>query len=251
MTMHKGMRFLICGGASGIGLAVARLAIAKGARVFLLDYNKVALAREIEALGENAEGFACDISKAGEVQAAISEAGQWLGGVDAVVNCAGVDALSPLKDLDLDVWNHTLAVNLTGTMLVCQAALPLLGAAGGGTIVNVSSAAGLRPLPNRTAYCAAKAAVVMFGKALSMEVAKDNIRVNTVCPGAVDTPLFRTSYEGDENPEQSLQAIRERYVLERIASPEELAESVMFLSSPASSYITGTTLAVDGGRSFH
>ena len=251
MTTGEGKRFLICGGASGIGLSVARLAIAQGGRVYLIDYNEVALAREVQALGSNAQGSACDISKAQEVHSAIAKAGEWLGGLDAVVNCAGVDALAPLKDLDLDLWNLTLAVNLTGTMLVCQAALPLLEAAGGGTIVNVSSAAGLRPLPNRTAYCAAKAAVVMFGKALSMEVAKDNIRVNTVCPGAVDTPLFRSSYEGDENPEQSLQAIRERYALERIASPEELAESVMFLSSPASSYITGTTLAVDGGRSFH
>jgi len=104
---------------------------------------------------------------------------------------------------------------------------------------------------HRTAYCASKAGLIMFGKALAMEVAADGIRVNSVCPGAVDTPLFRSSYEGSDDPAGDLELIRRRYAMHRIALPQELAEAILFMSSPASSYITGTALAVDGGRTFH
>ena len=164
---------------------------------------------------------------------------------------AGIDSRVPLEQLDDADWARTLAVNLTGPMLVCRAALPHLRRAGGGTIVNVSSAAGLSPLLHRTAYCAAKAGVIMFGKALAIEAAADGIRVNAVCPGAVDTPLFRSSYESSDDPARELDAIRQRYAMRRIAAPEELAEAVLYLSGPGSSYITGTALAVDGGRTFH
>ena len=174
-----------------------------------------------------------------------------IGGLDAVVNSAGIDALSPLEQLSDADWSRTLAVNLTGPMLVCREALPQLRQAGGGTIVNIASGAGLTPLMHRTAYCASKAGLIMFGKALAMEVAADGIRVNSVCPGAVDTPLFRSSYEGSDDPAGDLELIRRRYAMHRIALPQELAEAILFMISPASSYITGTALAVDGGRTFH
>jgi NAD(P)-dependent dehydrogenase (short-subunit alcohol dehydrogenase family) len=193
----------------------------------------------------------CDVAEPEAVKAAVEQGATWLGGIDALVNSAGIDLRTPLEQVDDADWARMLAVNLTGPMLVCRAALPHLRGAGGGTIVNVSSGAGLSPLLHRTAYCAAKAGVIMFGKALAIEAAADGIRVNAVCPGAVDTPLFRTSYEGSEDPERDLEAIRQRYALKRVAAPEEIAEAVLYLSSPASSYITGTALAVDGGRTFH
>lgn len=244
-------QLIVSGGASGIGLAVARMAVARGARVALLDRDTVALADAVRLLGEAALALECDVSDAPAVRIAVDRAAQWLGGVDALVNSAGIDALTSLEATSDEEWARVLAVNLTGPMLVCRAALPHLRAAGGGSIVNIASGAGLRPLPNRTAYCASKAAVIMFGKSLAIETAADGIRVNAVCPGAIDTPLFRTSYENADDPERVLAEIRERYALGRIAAPEEVAEAVLYLSGPGASYITGTALAVDGGRTFH
>lgn len=244
-------RLIVSGGASGIGLAVARMAVARGARVALLDRDTAALADAVRLLGEAALALECDVSDAPAVRTAVDRAAQWLGGVDALVNSAGIDALKSLAATSDEEWARVLAVNLTGPMLVCRAALPHLRAAGGGSIVNIASGAGLRPLPNRTAYCASKAAVIMFGKSLAIETAADGIRVNAVCPGAIDTPLFRTSYENADDPERALAEIRERYALGRIAAPEEVAEAVLYLSGPGASYITGTALAVDGGRTFH
>ena len=107
------------------------------------------------------------------------------------------------------------------------------------------------PLANRTAYCTPKAGLVMMSKALAMEWAPYGIRVNAICPGAVDTPLFRTSYENAADPAAELEKIKARYALARIAEPDELAQAITFLASPAASYITGVALAVDGGRTFH
>lgn len=243
--------FLVTGGASGIGLAIARLAVARGARVALLDRDAQALARARAELGPVAEAFTCDVTDAAAVNAAVERAVQWLEGLDAVVNSAGVDSLTPLERMTDAEWTRLMAVNLNGPMFVCRACLPHLKRAGGGAIVNVASGAGLSPLRHRTAYCASKAALVMFGKALAIEAADDRIRVNSVCPGAVDTPLFRTSYEDAPDPQSELQHIRERYAMKRVADPSEIAEAVLFLASPAASYITGTALAVDGGRTFH
>jgi len=244
-------RLIVSGGASGIGLAVARMAVARGARVALLDRDTAALAEAVRLLGEAALALECDVSDAPAVRTAVDRAAQWLGGVDALVNSAGIDALKSLADTSDEEWARVLAVNLTGPMLVCRAALPHLRAAGDGSIVNIASGAGLRPLPHRTAYCASKAALIMFGKSLAIETAADGIRVNAVCPGAIDTPLFRTSYENADDPERALAEIRERYALGRIAAPEEVAEAVLYLSGSGASYITGTALAVDGGRTFH
>lgn len=244
-------RFIVSGGASGIGLAVARLAVERGARVVLLDHDASRVQASAEALGDAALPLVCDVTDSEAVMAAMNHAVDWLGGLDALVNSAGIDSLKPLEQTGDDEWARTLAVNLTGPMLTCRAAMPHLRAAGGGSIVNIASGAGLRPLPNRTAYCATKAAVIMFAKALSIEAAADGIRVNAVCPGAIDTPLFRSSYERSEDPEGALEEIRQRYALGRVAAPEEVAEAVLYLSGPGASYITGTALAVDGGRTFH
>lgn len=251
MNGLEGRAFFVTGGASGIGLAVARLALLRGAQACIVDLDREALARASRALGSGVHAIACDVADAAQVAAAVADAAVRMGRLDAVVNAAGVDHMTPLEQITDAEWARTVAVNLTGPMLVCRAAAPHLRQAGGGTIVNVASAAGLVPLAGRSPYCATKAAVIMFGKALAMELADDNIRVNAVCPGAVDTPLLRTSYEGQHDTAGALDAIRNRYALRRVAQPDELAEAVLYLSSPASSYVTGTAHAVDGGRSYH
>jgi NAD(P)-dependent dehydrogenase (short-subunit alcohol dehydrogenase family) len=248
--MSGGRRYLVAGGAGGIGLAFARLAAGQGAAVAILDRDATALAEAGREL-PLAAALACDVTDSAAVERTVQEAAGALGGIDGVVNCAGIDLRADLESMRDEDWNRVLAVNLSGPMHVCRAAVPHLKKAGGGSIVNVSSAAGLSPLPQRSAYCAAKAGVNMFGKVLAMELAAFGIRVATVCPGAVDTPLFRSSYEDGPDPQAGLAAIRARYALGRIARPEELAEAILFLSGPGASYITGATLAVDGGRSFH
>lgn len=143
-----------------------------------------------------------------------------------------------------------LDINLTGAMRVCRAAVRAFPASGG-SIVLIASGAGLRPLPRRTAYCAAKGGLVMLARALALDLAEQKIRVNALCPGPVDTPMFRASYENTADAQATLNMIRERYALKRVAAADEIAAAALFLTSGASSFVTGSALAVDGGRTFH
>ncbi len=250
----EGRRVLVTGAASGIGRATAELFAREGAALALVDRDAAGLeTARVACQGPAGRYLAlpADVGAAAEVERAVAEAARVLGGLDGVVNSAGVDLLAPLVETDLADWARALAVNLTGPFLVCRAALPALRAAGGGTIVNIASGAALRPLPMRTAYCASKAGLVMFGKALAIEAAADGIRVNAVCPGIVDTPMFRASFEGTADPAAELAAIKDRYAIGRVAEPVEIAHAVLYLSCAESSYVTGSALAVDGGRTFH
>lgn len=242
-----GRRMLVTGGAKGIGKAAALRFLAGGAQVACLDMDEAALA-ELEP------GFLAlngDVTDTASVEEAVAKAAARLGGLDGIVNSAGVDLQSSLEDMTDAAWERLIAVNLTGPMKVCRAASPFLKAAGGGTIVNVSSGAGLQPLKFRSAYSASKAGLQMFSKSLAMELAEAGIRVNVVCPGAVETPLFRSSIAEGETGDAQLDAVRARYALARIADPDEIAAGIAFLSSAEASYVTGIALAVDGGRTFH
>ena len=221
-----GQRILITGAAKGIGLATTERFLAEGARVAALDLDEGALAALSTRFDRGRlHPAAADVADPASVAAAVAESVAALGGLDGVVNA--------------------------GPMLVAQAAYPHLRAAGGGTIVNVSSAAGLAPLRHRTAYCASKAGLQMASKALAMEAAAFGIRVNTVCPGAVETELFRTSIDGAPDPQAAYEAVRARYALQRVAAPDEIAAAILWLTSAESSFVTGTAIAVDGGRTFH
>lgn len=242
-----GRRMLVTGGAKGIGKATALRFLAGGAQVACVDMDGAALAE----LDSGFLAINADVTDTTSVEAAVAEAAARMSGLDGIVNSAGVDLQSSLEDMTDAAWERLIAVNLTGPMKVCRAALPFLKTAGGGTIVNVSSGAGLQPLKFRSAYSASKAGLQMFSKSLAMELADAGIRVNVVCPGAVETPLFRSSIaEGDKGDAQ-LDAVRARYALARIADPDEIAAGIAFLSSAEASYVTGVALAVDGGRTFH
>jgi len=246
-----GRRILIAGAAGGIGRATAARFIEEGARIAGLDRDEAALAALAAETGpQKLSGFRADVTDPASVSAAVAAAAA-LGGIDGVVNAAGIDLVADLETMTLADWNRVLSINLTGPMLVMQAALPHLKAAGGGTIVNVSSGSGLSPLKHRMAYCASKAGLQMASKALAMEAAEFGIRVNTVCPGAVETELFRSSIDSEPDPAATYEAARARYALHRIAAPEEIAAAILWLTSAESSYVTGTAIAVDGGRTFH
>ena len=245
----KGRHVLVTGAASGIGLAIATRFAAEGARVAMLDRDAAALATQAGRLG--LASCVADIADAAQVAAAVAASVAELGGLDGIVNAAGIDLMRPFGDMTAAEWRRVMAVDLDGAFHVCSAALPAMRRAGAGSIVNIASGAGLRPLEHRTAYCTAKAALVMFSKSLAVDLAPDNIRVNAICPGPIDTPMFRTSFEQSPDPDAELRHIMDRYVIKRMGQPEEIANAALFLTSAEAAFITGTAMAVDGGRTFH
>ena len=238
-----GRRILVTGAGSGIGRAIAVLFVLAGAQVAALDRQWPE-----KSSGPSAPYLACeaDITSPEAVERAVAQAVDRLGGIDGVVNAAGIANTDWAETVTLEDWKRVIDVNLTGTFNVCRACLPHLRAAGAGTIVNLSSGQGLQPFKQRSAYAASKAGVIAFSKCIAMEWAPV-VRVNTICPGAVDTPMVRAGYSTETLREQ----VGPRYALERIGEPHEIALAALYLSCAESSFVTGIVLAVDGGRSYH
>lgn len=243
-----GRRILVTGAASGIGAATARLFAAEGAALALLDVQAEALDGVAGDIGATA--IVVDLLDGAAIAAGVARAATSLGGLDGVVNCAGISGSAPLADLDAGLWQRMMAINLTAPYLLCRAALPHLRAAAGiATIVNIASGQALLPnAPGVSAYAASKAGLVAFTKALASELAPA-IRANAVAPGVVATPMTREILGQYANPDDA--PFVRQYALQRVARPEEIAHAILFLSSAASSYVTGTVLPVDGGRTFH
>jgi NAD(P)-dependent dehydrogenase (short-subunit alcohol dehydrogenase family) len=247
MPRLDGRKILITGGASGIGRATATLFAREGAGVAVLDRDAAQAGAVAQSIGGHA--LTADVAEAADVARAMRDAAQALGGLDGLVNAAGVFFNKGLMETAPEVWNQTIAVNLTGTFLCVQAAVPLLRQAGHASIVNIASGVGLLPTGGgSTAYVASKGGVIAMTRTMAAELAPE-IRVNAVCPGAVETPMTAGTLRdasGDVTP-----AIVNRYALGRPASPEEIAAAILFLIAHESSFVTGVSLAVDGGRTFH
>ncbi|MFD2054774.1 SDR family NAD(P)-dependent oxidoreductase [Mesorhizobium calcicola] len=239
----SGRRVVLTGAGSGIGRATAVLMAAEGATLALLDLREDGL-RETYSISSGSTHLV-DVSDQSSVELAIARAANAMGGIDGLVNCAGILAIKSLQETTLDVWERVLAVNLTGTYLVCHAALPWLRKEERAAIVNISSGQGLKPFADQTAYAASKGGVIAFTKALASELAP-KIRANVICPGFIDTPM--TAPEQGQN---SIPADFSNYLLGRAAQPSEVAEAILYLISHASSYTTGATLTVDGGRTLY
>jgi NAD(P)-dependent dehydrogenase (short-subunit alcohol dehydrogenase family) len=250
-----GRRILITGAASGIGRATARVFRDEGAAVALLDRDGDGLEVVRRALAATAGPEVCahqaDVTDATALADAAKAASRSLGGLDGLVGAAGIDLLKPFDSMSSDDWQGILDVNLTGPFKVSSAVLPHLKTAGRGTIVHIASGAALRPLAGRTAYCASKAGLVMFAKALAVDLARYEIRVNAVCPGIIETPLFRQSIDAAADPEAELEQVLDRYLIRRVGRPEDVAYAALYLTSAESAHVTGSTLSVDGGRTFH
>lgn len=234
----QGRRVLITGAASGIGRQTAELFANEGAALALLDRNRQGLAEVArETRGVSVEA---DVSQEPSVAKAVEQSAAAMGGIDGIVNAAGIVIHGSVLDVGVADWQRVIDVNLTGSYIVVRCCLPWLRKASFATIVNIASGQGLVPnTPNMTAYAASKGGVVTLTRALAAELAP-SIRVNSVCPGMVDTPMTA-----------GLQREVDRYAMKRIADPLEIAQAILFLTSAESSFVTGAALAVDGGRTFH
>lgn len=247
----KGLRVMVTAGAAGIGRAIALAFADNGARVHVSDVDAAALdafARECP----DAALHRADVASVTQVDGLFDAAEASLGGLDVLINNAGIAGpTARVEDIDPADWDRTLAININGQFYCARRAVPMLRAAGGGSIVNLSSTAGLMGFPLRTPYAASKWAVVGFTKSLAMELGEFGIRVNAICPGAVAGPRIDRVIAADaEARGLPVETVRESVMsqnsLRQFIPPEAIAEQALFLSSPAGSMITGQAIAVDG-----
>lgn len=239
----SGRRLLVTGGASGMGYGIATRFVAEGAAVALLDVNAEGVRAAAESLG--VPGFACDVGDASRVEAAVVQASAALGGLDGVVNAAGILITRDFDQLSPEEWDRMIRVNLTGPFNVIRAALPELRKAERATIVNIASVSGVMPMRGTAGYSATKAGLIMLTKGLALELGP-NIRVNTILPGVVRTEMTRHIWENPEHRDRAA----ERTALKRLGLPEDIAEAALFLTTDASAFSTGMEIIVDGGFSW-
>lgn len=238
---------LVTGGAKGIGLATAQLFAARGYRVAVLDADKHALHVSVpEDSDETWLALAADVTSAASVEEAVASVEQTWGRIDAVINNAGIAFAAGLAEHSDADWQRVFAVNVQSAFFVCRSTLALLQASRG-AIVNVSSMTALVGQPRGVAYTASKGALVALTKALALELAPSGIRVNCVCPAGVDTPMMRSWAASQTDPAAVLQSQAEMHLMGRMATPEEIASAILFLATPAASFMTGVILPVEGG----
>lgn len=239
-------KVLITGAGRGIGQATARVFLERGATVAINDLTDADVASSIETLGvERLFAAPGDISSVAGCSETMRLALDQLGGLDVLVNNAGVYREASIEDTSEAVWDLTLNVNLKGMFFTTQAAVAALRESNG-VIVNVSSESGLLGNPLVAAYCASKAGVVGLTRALAMELAP-KVRVTCLCPSPIDTSLFDPVIEAHDDPDAYIEGLKVYTPLRRLGRPEEVARAIAFLASPDASLITGTALMVDGG----
>jgi 2-keto-3-deoxy-L-fuconate dehydrogenase len=231
---------VVTGGASGIGAATAALLRAEGAQVAVLD-------RSIDAVPVGQLAVACDVTDAGQVDAAIAAVVEVLGGIDILVNNAGIGAVGDVAANDDQEWHRVLDVNVVGLARVSRAALPHLRASNSAAIVNTCSVVAVIGVPNRAAYAASKGAVAALTLAMAADHVADGIRVNAVVPGTADTPWVGRLLAAAPDPDGAAAALRARQPMGRLVSADEVAHAIAYLASPRAASTTGTLLAVDGG----
>jgi NAD(P)-dependent dehydrogenase (short-subunit alcohol dehydrogenase family) len=238
---------VVTGSASGIGRATALLFAKEGARVVVVDINEhtgqqtVATIRE---KGGEALFVRADVSKAVDVEGMVSQTVNALGRLDILVNNAGILRMGSVEETSEDDWKAVLGVNLDGVFLCSKAVAPQMRKQGGGVIVNIASGAGLSGVARSAAYCASKGGVVLLTKQMAIDYEKDGIRVNAVCPGAVDTPLMQIMFDEQEDPVAARQEYEAGLPQGRMLDPREVAYQVLFLASHKSYFMTGQCVVI-------
>ena len=239
---------LITGGGSGIGRTTAQLFAEEGAKIIVADIEEKGgqdTTTKLISAGTESLFVQVDVTQTESVKTMVQRALDRFGRVDVLFHAAGIFEAGLITEVDEAHWDKIIDINLKGTFLVLKYVIPPMLEIGGGTIVTVASIAGFAPFPNNAVYVASKAGVIMFTKSIARDYGELGIRANSICPGPVLTPMiFRSAEKG----EADLELLSERTLLKRLANPEEIAKVVLFLASDESSYITGESIVIDGGK---
>jgi len=241
---------VVTGAASGIGRGIAMRISEMGAFVSVLDIDAKKgeeTAAEIRNQGGEALFTKCDVRSAADCRHAVETAISKWGRIDILCNCAGIAIRKDVVDLTEEEWDRTLDITVKGIYLLSHEVVPHMIRAGGGSIINIGSGWSLKGGPRAAAYCAAKGGAVNLTRAMAIDHGKHNIRVNCVCPGDVDTPMLRSECAQLGEDAQTFMREAANRPLARVGTPEDIANAVLFLASPMSSWITGAALVVDGG----
>lgn len=241
---------LITGAGSGIGRATAILFAKEGSKVVVADCAKESGEQTVEII-KNAGGEASfvyvDVSRADDVQRMIEKTVKYYGKLDVLFNNAGINIPAPITEITEELWDKIININLKGVFLGCKYAIPVMKKQGGGVIINTASIFAFVGFANDSAYCASKGGVYAFTRALALEVAPFNIRVNCICPGTTMTPLVQGVWMRLGEPEERERTTKQQIPLGRLGRPEDIANAALFLASDDSSFMTGAAIIVDGG----
>ncbi len=243
MPNYESMKAIITGGASGIGLATARLLHARGAAVVMVDVK----AADDWPNDDRAIFLPANLAHPAECEAVVAQAAAALGGLNALVNSAGIQRYGNADETSLELWHEVLAINLTAAFTMAKLCVPHFRSSGGGAIVNVGSAQSHGSQQGAVAYVTSKHALLGLSRALAVDYAAEGIRTNCVCPGTVDTPMWRWSVARDPNPQAMIDACVSLHPIGRVGQSEEIAEAIAFLLSDNASFVNGVAFDVDGG----
>ncbi|MDQ3856425.1 MAG: SDR family oxidoreductase [Chloroflexota bacterium] len=243
----QGLRCIVTGAGSGIGRAIALRFAAEGARVLVADLDEAAGRSVAQELGGPALSCRVDVSQAGQVWEMVGLAEREWGGLDALVNNAGIGISATTPATEEADWDRLMAVNLRGTFLGMKYGIPVIRDSGGGTVTNISSIAAVVGVPDRAAYCASKGGVLALTRAAAIDHIGEGVRINAILPGTVETPWIDRITEGYNEPEAARAAMQARQPHGRFVQPEEIAAMAAYLASPEAASVVGAAMVVDGG----
>ena len=246
----EGKTAIITGAAAGIGAASAALFAREGAKIVAVDIDRERLDQvsdQIQKAGGDCLAVTADVSKRDDVQNAIRSATEKFGRVDILFNNAGVVPVGKVETISEEQWDRAMAINVKSMYLFCHEVIPKFRAQGAGVILNTASATALRAVVDRACYTATKAAVVGLTKSMALDCVRDNIRVNCLCPGTVDTPSLAQRLAAFPDPAEARKNFIARQPMGRFGTAEEIAQAALYLVSPASEFVTGVAFAIDGG----
>ena len=250
MFDFKGKVALVTGGTTGIGFAAAIMLARGGAAVVVAGRGENKGADALEQLSETgARSFfmPCDVSRVSDCRSLVEETVSRLGRLDILINSAGVFMDGSIESVTEGDYQKIMDINVKGTFFMCKMVLPEMRKVGGGAIVNVSSDSGIMGNTDAVLYCASKGAVTIFTKALSVDVAKENIRVNCVCPGDIQTPMLDREATASNDPAAYMREMKRHYPAGRVGKPEEVAATICFLVSDMAPFVVGAAWSIDGG----